>query len=74
MIVSRVRLQPTHAREQDALFISPYNDQDVITGQGTLGYEINLQIPECEVVYIAMGGGGLISGVGSYLKSIRARL
>ena len=60
-----------HAETTGALFISPYNDSHVIAGQGTLGYELVEQIPDCDVVYVALGGGGLISGIGHYLKSIR---
>lgn len=63
----------THARQyadQHGMFyLSPYNDADVIAGQGTCGVEIATQLPDVDSVYIAVGGGGLISGVGSVLKS-----
>jgi len=62
----------THARkyaEQHGMFyLSPYNDAEVIAGQGTCGVEIAAQLPDVDSVYIAVGGGGLISGVGSVLK------
>jgi len=50
-------------------FISPYNDVDVIAGQGTIGLELADQCPTLDAVYIAVGGGGLISGVASALKA-----
>lgn len=58
----------SRADQQNAIFISPYNDIDVIAGQGTLGIEIHQQCPEADAVFISVGGGGLISGVGHYLK------
>ncbi|MEM8862688.1 MAG: pyridoxal-phosphate dependent enzyme, partial [Chloroflexota bacterium] len=53
-------------------FISPYNDILVAAGQGTCGIEIaNQRSGEAvDYVFVAVGGGGLISGIGSYLKSI----
>ena len=44
-------------------FIHPFNDEDVIAGQGTIGLEILDQIPDVDVVIVPIGGGGLISGV-----------
>jgi threonine dehydratase len=52
-------------------YISPYNDADVIAGQGTIGLEILEQIDEVDNVFISMGGGGLLSGIGSVLKAFR---
>jgi threonine dehydratase len=68
----------THARqyadEQGMFYLSPYNDADVIAGQGTCGVEIATQLPDVDSVYVAVGGGGLISGVGSVLKSSAAEV
>ena len=50
-------------------YVSPYNDLDVIAGQGTIGLELLEQADQIDNVFVAMGGGGLISGVGSVLKS-----
>lgn len=61
-------LASRHADEEKALFIHPYADIDVIKGQGTLGVEILEQLPQVDTVIMAVGGGGLISGVGTYLK------
>ena len=52
-------------------FISPYNDADVIAGQGTIGLELLTQLPDVHMVYLAVGGGGLIGGVASALKALK---
>ncbi len=49
-------------------YISPYNDHDVIAGQGTISLELLQQLPHVDAIYVAVGGGGLISGVGVYFK------
>lgn len=59
-----------YAAENDMSYLSPYNDEVVIAGQGTCGLEIARQLPHVDVIFIAVGGGGLISGVGSFLKSV----
>jgi threonine dehydratase len=53
-----------------ATYISPYNDSDIICGQGTMGVEIWNDLATVDSVIISVGGGGLISGVGGYLKSM----
>ena len=57
------------AIENSMSYFSPYNDLTVVAGQGTIGVEILEQLPETEVVLVAVGGGGLISGIGTYLKT-----
>jgi threonine dehydratase len=52
-----------------ATYISPYNDEAIVCGQGTMGVEIWQDLKDVEAVFISVGGGGLISGVGGYLKS-----
>jgi len=59
------------ARESGLTFVSPYNDPWVISGQGTLAVELFEQIPHVDVVLVAVGGGGLISGVAAYLKAVK---
>jgi threonine dehydratase len=50
------------------LYVSPYNDDAVIAGQGTIGLELLEQTDRIDNIFISMGGGGLISGVASVLK------
>ena len=59
----------SHADEHGMFYVSPYNDPEIIAGQGTCGIEIQASLPQADTVYIAVGGGGLISGVASVLKS-----
>jgi threonine dehydratase len=56
------------AAESGRVFISPYNDADVMAGQGTIAVEMLRQRPKLDAVYVAVGGGGLIGGIGAYLK------
>jgi threonine dehydratase len=49
-------------------YISPYNDADVIAGQGTAGVEMAGQAGRLDAVFISLGGGGLVSGIGAALK------
>lgn len=52
-------------------YIPPYNDLLVIGGQGTVALELYEGLPEVDVVYVPLGGGGLLSGVAAYLKAVR---
>ena len=55
-----------------AIFVHPYDDPDVIAGQGTIGMEILRQCQgPLDAIFVAIGGGGLISGVGAYVKRVR---
>ena len=58
------------ANQNGQVYVSPYNDPFVITGQGTIGYEIKNQCDGLDVIIVSVGGGGLIGGTASYLKSI----
>ncbi len=55
-------------------FISPYNDPDIVAGQGTVGHELMQQVAGLEAVFVAIGGGGLIAGIGTYLKSLNPHI
>lgn len=55
------------------VYISPYNDLDVVAGQGTIAVELHRQAPDLDAVFVAVGGGGLIGGIGTYLKAVSPR-
>ncbi len=63
-----------HAAEAGMTYVSPYNDPAVIAGQGTVGLELAEQLPRLDAVFVSLGGGGLASGVGGYLKAVRPEL
>jgi threonine dehydratase len=54
---------------QGRLFIHPYDDEEVIAGQGTIGLEILADLPETDMIIIPVGGGGLIAGIASAAKA-----
>ena len=56
------------AEQQRKTYVSPYADPDIIAGQGTVGLELADQCTALAAVYVCVGGGGLIAGVGGYLK------
>jgi threonine dehydratase len=62
------------AREKNQIFISPYNDLQIIGGQGTIGIELLSQFPEMDTVLVPVGGGGLISGIAGYLKAVDKKI
>lgn len=55
-------------------FIHPFDDEDVIAGQGTIGLEIAEQIKDADAVIVPVGGGGLISGVAFAIKSLNPKI
>ena len=63
-----------HARsvaEADALaYVSPYNDPDVVAGQGTLAIEMHAQCGPLDALFVAVGGGGMIGGIGAWMKAV----
>lgn len=61
-------------REEGATFLHPYNDLEVIAGQGTLGLEILSDLPTADVVIVPAGGGGLLAGVAACIKQINPRI
>ncbi len=62
-------------KERQLTFVHPYDDPDVIAGQGTIGMEILRQHPKpIHAIFCAVGGGGLISGVAAYVKRLRPEI
>lgn len=57
--------------EKGYTFVHPFNDEEVIAGQGTIALEIIEQLPEVDAVLVPIGGGGLISGIAYTLKTLK---
>jgi len=64
------------AREQHLTFVHPFDDPDVIAGQGTVGMEILRQHSgdDIDAIFVAIGGGGLIAGIAAYVKELFPRI
>lgn len=60
--------------EEGYTFIHPFDDEDVIAGQGTIGLELLEQLPDADAVIVPIGGGGLISGVAFAIKQLNPRI
>jgi len=60
-----------YQQETGAAFVHPFNDEDVIAGQGTIGLEILKQLPHMDAVIVPIGGGGLISGIAYVIKKLK---
>lgn len=56
------------------VYVSPYNDEDVMAGQGSIGVELLRQLPDIDTIFISVGGGGLIAGIASYLKAVNPKI
>ncbi|WP_311221848.1 MULTISPECIES: threonine ammonia-lyase, biosynthetic [unclassified Acidovorax] len=66
-------------QEQNLTFVHPFDDPDVIAGQGTIAMEILRQLQglgsqKLDAIFVAIGGGGLISGVANYIKAVRPEI
>ncbi len=62
------------AEEQGMTWVSPYNDPEIIAGQGTIGLELMEQLEGIDCICATVGGGGLISGIASYVKAKDAKI
>lgn len=60
--------------EHGYTFVHPFDDENVIAGQGTIGLELIEQVPDMEAVIVPIGGGGLISGVAYAIKSLNPKI
>nr|XP_022906391.1 uncharacterized protein LOC111418159 isoform X2 [Onthophagus taurus] len=60
-----------YARDNNAIYISGYDNPDVIAGQGTCGLEILDQVPNVDVIIVPTGGGGLLAGVAAAVKTVK---
>jgi len=58
------------AQETGRVFVSPYNDPEIVAGQATVAVEMLRQQPGLDAIFVAVGGGGLIGGIGSYYKDL----
>jgi len=61
------------AEASGRVYVSPYNDLDVIEGQGTIAVELERDLETFDAIFIAAGGGGLLAGVGAYTETMRAQ-
>jgi len=59
-----------YAKRHKMVYISPYNDPQVIIGQATIANELTYQLNQIDAVFVPIGGGGLIAGIGSFLKKV----
>jgi threonine dehydratase len=63
------------AQSEDKVFVHPYDDPDVIAGQGTIGMEVLRQSrTPIDAIFVPVGGGGLIAGIGAYIKRLRPEI
>ena len=60
-----------YQKETNGTFVHPFDDVDVIAGQGTIGLEILEQLPDVEAVIVPIGGGGLIAGIAYAIKQLK---
>ena len=59
------------AQQEHLTFVHPYDDEDIVAGQGTVGLEMLRDVPDLDTLVVAIGGGGLIGGIATAAKAIR---
>lgn len=62
------------AEERGSTFIHPFDDPDIVTGQGTIAMEIVQELPTVDYILVPVGGGGLITGVGAFAKMLNPKI
>jgi threonine dehydratase len=60
-----------YAADHGMTYVPPYNDPYIVAGQGTIAVELLQQLPDMDVIFVSVGGGGLIGGIASYLKLVK---
>ncbi len=63
-----------YAKENDLTFIHPFSDDKIMAGQGTVALEMFDEVDDLEMILVPIGGGGLISGVGSAIKQLNPKI
>lgn len=63
-----------YAQETGAIFVHPFDNPDIIAGQGTIGLEILEQVPDVETIIVGVGGGGLLAGVSLAVRAMEEKL
>lgn len=64
----------TYAKHHGMVYVPPYNDLQVLSGQGTIASELTRQRQPIDAVFVSVGGGGLISGIAGYLKAVNSSI
>jgi threonine dehydratase len=59
-----------YAGQNAMIYVSPYNDPQVVGGQGTIAVELARQLDHVDAVFVPLGGGGIITGIASFLKTV----
>ncbi|MCK9586870.1 threonine ammonia-lyase [Methanothrix soehngenii] len=70
-LVESIEIGRRMAQETNRIFIHPFDDEEVIAGQGTVGLEILEDLPDTDLIIVPVGGGGLIAGIALAAKAIR---
>ena len=73
-LVESISVGQRMATETGRTFVHPYDDEEVITGQGTIGLEIMEDLPDADYILVPVGGGGLIAGIATAAKTIRSAI
>jgi threonine dehydratase len=70
-LIESIEIARKIGSDQEKLFLHPYDDLDLIAGQGTIGLEIFQDLPDPDVIVVPVGGGGLIGGIATVSKAFR---